>query len=500
MTILNHFISEITADILLIIILLIPLVGIMLVYAFQKYVVIRDIVAIIVAICTFLTIFQLFFWFIGGHLHIAVSLIMVIENLAIIFQVTSLGMILALTVSFLWVIIIIYAIGYMRSNQEKNQTCFLIMLTLSLFFVLCIAFAGNLFTLFFAYELLIFTTYILVVYFRTEEQKKAGRTYLGILLGTSISFLLPAIIITYNLTETISFAEGGVFKNVPISPSYVATVLTLFVYGFSSVGFMPFHRWIPSVVVAPTIVNIFLYAVVIVPVGIFCITKIAVYVLGIDYLIEQFTGAWWHGSWIVYVAGATVILAAIIALKQDNLKKRLAYVTLSHASYGMMTLFILSKDSIIAASFYIAAYSFATLTLFCAVGAIYTASGKEYISQLKGIGKRMPWTMTAFAIGAFSMIAIPPTAGFITKWYMLAGALDRELWYVILIVLMSTMLNVVVFLPIIYSAFFEQEDVIINDHQEAPYMIVYPLSIAATFTIWLFFMPDIFMLLSRSIM
>jgi multicomponent Na+:H+ antiporter subunit D len=230
--------------------------------------------------------------------------------------------------------------------------------------------------------------------------------------------------------------------------------------------------------------------------GVFTVTKVIVYIFGIDMLADLSEAAW-----LVYVAGATVLLASLIALRQDNLKRRLAYSTVSQLSYVIMAAAILTPISIVGAALHIVAHAFGKITLFFAAGAIYTASHKTEVSQLAGIGRRMPWTMTAFAIGALSIIGVPPTIGFISKWYILAGAVQAQVWVVVAVVVISTVLNAGYFLPIVYDAFFRRpaaQDAL-HPHGEAPFPVVLALLATAAGTVLLFFLSDLPLALSRAI-
>ncbi|MFC1674247.1 proton-conducting transporter membrane subunit, partial [Pseudomonadota bacterium] len=209
----------------------------------------------------------------------------------------------------------------------------------------------------------------------------------------------------------------------------------------------------------------------------------------------------------LYVAGFTIVAASIVALRQDNLKRRLAYSTVSQLSYVILAAAILAPISIVGAVMHIAAHAFGKITLFFAAGSIYTASKKTQVSQLDGIGKRMPFTMGAFAIGALSMIGIPPTAGFVSKWYIVNGALEMESFFAIAVIILSTLLNASYFLPIVYAAFFKDEKPRAEDepyaeydnHGEAPVAIVIALSFTALGTLALFFLPDIPLALGRAL-
>ncbi|MBL8972628.1 MAG: monovalent cation/H+ antiporter subunit D family protein, partial [Myxococcales bacterium] len=285
----------------------------------------------------------------------------------------------------------------------------------------------------------------------------------------------------------------------------------LYMYGIGKAALMPMHRWLPAAMVAPTPVSALLHAVAVVKAGVFSVLKVIVYVFGPAALVRY--GA---GEWLIYVAGFTIVTASCIALFQDNLKRRLAYSTVSQLSYVIIAAALLSPISIMAAALHIAAHAFGKITLFFAAGSIYTAAHKTEVSQLDGIGRRMPFTMGAFTIGALSMIGLPPTAGFISKWYMLTAAWETEYTFVVGVIILSTLLNAGYFLPIIYRAFFRAPprsaphshasatDGLFGDeddhshvhgrhgeHGEAPWPMVVALCCTAAATVAFFFYSDL---------
>ena len=425
----------------------------------------------------------------------SVILFELVPGLPIKFVLEPLGMLFACVAAILWPINTLYSIGYMRANNEQHQTRFYICFAIALSSTMGIAMAGNLVTLFIFYEILTLSTYPLVTHKGDEAAKKAGRVYLGILMGTSIGFFLFAILWTWHLSGTLDFKAGGILSGKVAGPELII-LLFLFVYGVGKAALMPMHRWLPAAMVAPTPVSALLHAVAVVKAGVFSVVKIVVYIFGLD-MLKLTEGA----DWILWIAGLTILTASIIALQQDNLKRRLAYSTISQLSYVILAVFILAPLSTVAAALHIAAHAFGKITLFFAAGSIYTASHKTNISQLNGIGYRMPWTMTAFTIGAISMIGLPPTAGFLSKWYMLMGAFQAEQVFAILIIIASTLLNAAYFIPIIYAAWFKQptnQDCEIK-HGDAPLPIVLALMSTALLTLSLFFFPDIPLQLAMSL-
>ena len=412
----------------------------------------------------------------------AVSLGEVVPGIAFAFKVEPLGMLFAALASGLWIVNSIYSIGYMRGNNEKNQTRFYTCFAIALSATMGIAFSANLFTLFIFYEVLTLSTYPLVAHKGDEPTVRSARVYVGLLLTTSIGLFLPAIIWTYMVAGTGDFTPGGVLEGKLEGPA-IGLLLALFVFGIGKAAVMPVHRWLPAAMVAPTPVSALLHAVAVVKAGVFSVTKIIIFIFGVDYLFAEPSSAW-----LVYITAFTIIAASVVALRQDNLKRLLAYSTIAQLSYVVMSAAVLKPLAEIGAITHMVAHAFGKITLFFAAGAIYTASKKTEISQLSGIGRRMPWTMAAFTIGALSMIGVPPTGGFVSKWFILAGAIQAENYLALATIVLSTVLNAAYFLPIIYMVWFTEEKVApAKEHGEAPFAAVLALTITAILTIGFFF-------------
>ena len=405
-----------------------------------------------------------------------------LNGLEIKFVLEPLGMLFAGLASGLWIVNSIYSIGYMRGNKEKNQTRFYACFALSLSATMGIAFAGNLLTLFLFYEILTLSTYPLVSHKGDPKTVASARVYLGILLTTSIGLFLPAIIWTYQTAGTLDFVVGGILADKMSGPA-VGLLLGLFVFGIGKAAVMPVHRWLPAAMVAPTPVSALLHAVAVVKAGVFSITKIIVYIFGVDFLF-----ATPESGWLFYASAFTIISASLVALRQTNIKRLLAYSTIANLSYIVMAVAILKPLSEIGAAIHMVAHAFGKITLFFAAGAIYVASKKTEINQLYGIGRRMPWTMAAFSIGALSMIGVPPTAGFVSKWFILGGAIEAGNYMALFTLIISTVLNAIYFLPLIFMAWFGKEtaELKANDHGEAPLLVVVALTITAALTIAFF--------------
>jgi multicomponent Na+:H+ antiporter subunit D len=470
-----------------------PLIGAVVIAFTGRWPNLRESVTLVTSLILFYLVASLYPHVLeGGRPSLVVG--EMLPGLNIAFTIEPLGLLFACIASFLWIINSIYSIGYMRANNEKNQTRFYVCFAIALASAVAIAFAGNMMTLFIFYEALTISTYPLVTHAGTEKAKHGGRVYLGILLSTSIGLLFLGIVWTWMIAGTLDFTPGGILEG-KASNTIIGILLALYMFGIGKAALMPFHRWLPAAMVAPTPVSALLHAVAVVKAGVFTVVKVIIYIFGVDFLSMTI-----NPDWLLYVSGFTILAASIIALRQDNLKRRLAYSTISQLSYVVMATAILAPLSIVGAGLHIAVHAFGKITLFFAAGSIYTASHKTEVSQLDGIGRRMPWTMGAFAIGALSMIGVPPTAGFISKWYILHGALDSGQMLAVIVIVISTLLNAGYFLPIVYAAFFKKPKTDTGEeHGEAPLAIVIAVTLTAAATMLLFFLPGVFLELAKQL-
>jgi multicomponent Na+:H+ antiporter subunit D len=472
-------------QLLIVLALCLPLAAVFFISLLQSNNNLREACTLITSVILIMVVYSLLPKVLNGE-QPTLYLFEILPGLAIHFKVEPLGMLFACIASFLWLINSIYSIGYMRGNNEKNQTRFYICFAIAIASTIGVAFSANLISLFIFYEILTLSTYPLVTHKGTEAAMKAGRVYLGILLSTSICFFLPAIIWVNVLTGTTDFTQGGILHG-GIDHGVIVVLLMLFAYGIGKAALMPMHRWLPAAMVAPTPVSALLHAVAVVKAGVFTIVKIVSYIFSPALLLEII-----EINFLLYLAGATIIIASIVALRSDNLKRRLAYSTISQLSYVILATALLVPISIMGAALHILAHAFGKITLFFAAGSIYTASKKTAVSELDGIGRKMPWTMGAFAIASLSMIGVPPTAGFLSKWYILQGAFNIQSWFAVSVIIISTLLNAGYFLPIIYAAFFRKAvDANESEIKEAPLAIVFALTITAAMTILLFLFPEV---------
>jgi len=422
--------------------------------------------------------------------QIGLTLFEIVPGADIAFRVDGLGMLFALVASSLYIITSIYSIGYMRGLNEHGQTRFVCFFALAISATIGAAFSANLLTLYLFYEILSLATYPLVAHHQDEKSKVSGRRYLIFILGTSIGLVLPAMIYCYHLTGTLEFSTAGIFADQLSKPAAIVLLL-MFVFGFAKAGIMPFHSWLPAAMVAPTPVSALLHAVAVVKVGVFSIVRVMTGVFGID-LLARFD----LGIIVMVIASTTILLASCIALSQDELKRRLAYSTISQLSYIIFGVALLSPQGLLGGVIHIAMHAFGKITLFFCAGAIFVATGKKYISQMSGLGKKMPFTFAAFFIGALGVIGLPPTGGFYSKWNLILGTLEAQQSIFMMVLLVSSFLNAFYFLPIVYKGFFgkseEEVDGVPVKIKEANLCLLIPLMITAVISIVLFFYPTIF--------
>jgi len=416
----------------------------------------------------------------------------ILPGLTISLRADAMSMIFALVASSLWTIAVYYSMGYMRGLKEHAQTRFNACFALSIFGAIGVAFSDNLLTMYLFYEIVSICTYPLVAHHQDEEGYSGARKYIVYLTATAKAFLLPAMILIYVLTGTLDFAMNistGIFP-ADVNKALVIMLYIFCLFGFAKNGIMPFHHWLPGAMVAPTPVSALLHAVAVVKVGVFCTTRVMLYVFGVDTM-----HALNLGIPTAYFVGFTVIMASILALSKDNLKARLAYSTVSQLSYIIMGVALLTPSGIEGGLIHIVNHAFSKITLFFCAGAIYVATHKKNISEMEGLGKTMPFTFGAFAIASLSMIGAPPVAGFITKWNLLIGSIEAHQIGILLILIASTLLNVAYFAPVTYRAFFSPRPAgeTYQGIKEAPLAMLIPILIACAISVLLGIFPQFMM-------
>lgn len=464
----------------------IPILGAGLIFLFRKYIRISEIIFVSSAFGLLIITLELLTT--GAHHSDQVfSLFPLLAGISLAFHIEPLGLLYATVASALWLVTTLYTIGYMRANKEQHLARFYICFCIAMAAVIGIAYSANLLTLFVFYELLTLSTYPLVAHKGNASAKQGARTYLGILLTTSIGFLLVAILWTWQLTSNLDFTVGGILAG-QLSDGLMLILFSLFIIGIGKAGLMPFHRWLPSAMVAPTPVSALLHAVAVVKAGVFCVLKISIYIFGLDVLSE--TGA---NTIIIWLATLTMLLASLVAIQQDNLKSRLAYSTISQLAYIVLGAALATSVSILGASLHLVTHAVGKITLFFCAGAIYTATKKTNISTMRGIGYSMPITMTAYTIAALSIIGLPPLAGSWSKWFLIDGALSASHTIIAVAFLVSTLLNIIYLVPISIQAFSRDPDTTRPSLHEAPLSMLLPLSVTAVSCLVLFFlMPHIY--------
>jgi formate hydrogenlyase subunit 3/multisubunit Na+/H+ antiporter MnhD subunit len=448
----------------------------------------RELWTILASVGQFVAVYAMIPALLEGQM-LRTTLVPLSKGLALELRVDAFGMIFALLASFLWIVVSVYSIGYMRSLKEHAQTRFYFCFAMALFGAIGTALSGNLLTLYMFYEILTVATFPLVAHKETPEALKAARKYLVYLLGGAAFFLL-AMAATYYLTGTLDFVAGG-FIGGKGSAGFLRVIFAMFIVAFGTkAAIMPLHEWLPSAMVAPTPVSALLHAVAVVKAGVFCCLRVILYVFGPDALRDL--NIW---TTLAVVVSVTVIVANFFALTQDNLKRRLAFSTINNLSIIILGGALITVDGVRGALLHLPFHGFMKITLFMCAGAIYVATKKERISELDGIGRQMPVTMTAFALGAMGLVGIPPVCGFLSKWYLCLGALQSGQVAFLFVFLVSALLDAAYFFPIIFHAFFRP----VNGHDgrvhvhEAPVLVTAPLALTALFTVFFFVFPDGFL-------
>ncbi len=420
---------------------------------------------------------------VGNGTSETIALFDVFPGLPIAFSVEPLGLLFAIVASGLWIVTHIYAIGYMRGNNESHHARFFASFSLAISAALGIAFSANMLTLFLFYEMLTVSTFPLVAHKGTPEAVRGAKIYLGILIGTSIALLLTGVIWTYTLAGTLDFTQGGILQG-KVSGTLVPVLLALYAFGIGKAALMPFHKWLPAAMVAPTPVSALLHAVAVVKAGVFTMLKVGIYIFGIDFLAE--TGA---SEWLMWLAAFTIIMASVIAMQQDNLKKRLAYSTISQLSYITLGMALATSMGALGGGMHIAMHAMGKITLFMCAGSIYVATHKTEISQMQGLGRVMPITFGAFLIGALSIIGLPPLGGSWSKWLLMVGAADAGQQIMIAVLMLSSLLNVAYLLPIVGRGFFlkDTQNNAVSGIKESPLLVWLPPAVTAFGCLVVFF-------------
>ncbi len=411
-------------------------------------------------------------------------LIKINNLLDIYFKIDGLGTLFVLMASILWIFATFYSFEYMTHEGKEKRFFIYFMLTLGV--TIGIGFSGNLFTLYLFYEFLTLATFPLVIHNESEEALRVGKKYLIYSFGGA-SFALLGMILIYSLSSNINFVEFGVLQNLNLdSPDLLLTIYMIMFIGFGvKAALVPLHSWLPAAMVAPTPVSSLLHAVAVVKSGIFALIRISYYIFGTQVLYRT------HVNYYISILVIfTILMGSLLALHQDNLKKRLAYSTISQLGYILLGIVLLNENSLTGGLLHLVNHAVIKITLFFCAGAIYYKTGKKYIHEIKGIGKEMPITMWCFAIASISLVGIPPTNGFVSKWYLALGGLGENKAIFVIILLLSALLTAGYLLPIIITAFFPGEEKEVHK-KEPPLRMLIPIVILTGIIVYLGLFPNV---------
>lgn len=452
----------------------------------------REAVSFLAAVVAFLGMLSLVPGVLQGRV-LTLTLFTLLPGVTVKFCADGLTMVFGLLSTFLWFWVTSYNVGYMRSLKEHAQTRYYVCFAVAIFGAVGVAMAANIFTLYLFYEIISVFTYPLVAHHQDEEAWSGARKYLVYLMGTSKLFFLPAMALTYVLCGTLDFNLTDIVHGIfpaDANPALVQLTYVLYIAGLAKAALMPFHNWLPSAMVAPTPVSALLHAVAVVKAGVFSVSRVMLSGFGVQALHDLGLGIP-----TAYAAAFTIVAASLIALTKDDLKARLAYSTVSQLSYVIIGVAMLDPLSVQGGLMHIAHHGFSKITLFMGAGAIYVATHTKKISLMGGFGRRMPFTFGAFAIASLSMIGVPPVCGFVSKWYMVNGAVSNHQTILLGALLASTILNAGYFVPILYRAFFlaPAPGVDLEHYSEAPKAMVAPLVLTAAISVFLGLYPQTFL-------
>lgn len=429
--------------------LVVSFITVLLILAFSDRPNVRDAWTVVGSIAMFAIVASMAPDVLAGRIHVS-HFGEIVPGVEIALRADALGMLFAVVASGLYTVTGLYSIGYMRGHHEPFQTRFFAMLCASVGAAIGISFASNLLLLLIFYEILTIATYPLVAHDETKEARVSGYKYLAHGFAAGIA-IFGGLIAVFVLTGTIDFTRGGIAALATADPWAARGTFLVLIAGFSvKAAVMPLHSWLPSAMVAPTPVSGLLHAVAVVKAGAFGVARTVLDVFG-----PETVGQLGMGAPLAVFAGSTILIASLFALRQDNLKARLAYSTIAQLSYIVLGMSLLAPAALQGGLLHIPAHAFAKLTLFLCAGALYVQLDIKYISEMPGVGKRMPLTMIAFGLASFSMAGLPLLAGFVSKWHLILGGFDQHGAIVVAVLVTSGLLNVAYFWPIIYTAFFE---------------------------------------------
>jgi len=437
----------------------------------------RNIAAVITVAVTCLNVFFMLPLTLQGFLP-ELTLVRFIPGLDLTFRVDPLSMIFGVTSSLLWIFAVIYSMGYM--SRQPSQRRYFTFFVVSMSATMGVAFSGNLFTMYIFFEYLTLCTYPLVVHSQTEEATRSGIKYIAYCFGGG-GLILFSLIVLQGLAHDVAFVPGGILGATGGEPRLILTIIFFMVMlGFGTKGaVMPLHSWLPAAMVAPAPVSALLHAVAVVKSGVFGMIRVLYFIYGPQMLMKLGVV-----DYFAVIICFTILAGSILALRQNVLKLRLAYSTISQLGYITLGALMLTPVGLLGGLIHIINHALLKIILFFCAGAVIRVTGKTSINELKGIGKRMPLTMGAFAIGGLGLIGVLPINGYLSKFYLLSGALESHKTIFAYILLISALLNSMYYLPIVVNAFFREGEFIRPADLEAPLTMLVPIIILAALCIF----------------
>lgn len=394
----------------------------------------------------------------------------------------SLAMLFVTLSALLWLCTTLYAVGYLEGSPHRSR--FFGFFSLCVTSTVGVALAGNLLTFVFFYEMLTLSTYPLVVHRGSDRALRAGKVYLAYTLGGG-ALLLAGTAWLYGLLGAVDFAYGGVASSLPEPQRWALyPIFLLLVAGLGvKAGLVPLHTWLPIAMVAPAPVSALLHAVAVVKAGAFGIVRVLYDVYGIEFAADLGLLAP-----LGVLAAITILYGSLRALTQQELKRRLAYSTVSQVSYIVLGACLFGPLGTIGGAVHLVHQGIMKITLFFCAGNLAETLGLHRVEELDGTGRRMPWTMAAFTIGALGMIGLPPLAGFVTKWYLGLGAVQAGMPWAIAVLMASSVLNAAYFLPLLHRAWFRPPPRAWKEHIprgrfETDWRLLFPPLVTAAFAV-----------------
>ena len=430
--------------------IIIAVINMFVPFLFNGHRFLKQLMMLLVSIIFFINIVNIDnFYLNGGRTTFE---LMSLGGFSIKFYFEGLGLLFLTMVSFLWILASTYTISFIKFWKVENISKFLFFTSSAVLVTTLIALSANLFTLFIFYEILTIVTMPLIVYGENSPHfQRSLKSYATILLTNASFLLFPFIMIINYYCGTTDFVPKGIMAGKIDSDLLISIILLMSIYGSAKSALFPFHSWLPNAMVASYPVSALFHAVLVVKVGLFTTYKIIIYIFGLDFL-SSFTS---NHNWVIYIPIFTIFYSSILAIRQDMLKKMLAYSTISQLAFSIMSLFLFGSKAVVAAVLHMLAHSFAKITLFYSAGNIYTATYKTKIEDMQGIGFILPRTFLCFFIGAISLIGIPPLAGFVSKYYIIYAIVSsNDINYPAFITaLFSSIMTAIYFLRVIYIGY-----------------------------------------------